>query len=83
MSTAAEFNAVVTHAYDSDYITVLFTENSHSSKLLGFVDRHLFHFYREILIHLFVYDLLYLADFLSCHRLEVVEVKSQIIVIDI
>ena len=81
MSASAELDAVIAHADNSYNISVLFSENSHGSELLGFVDRHFFHFDWKILIYLLVDDCLYLADLFSSHRLEVVEVESEVIVI--
>ena len=81
MCSAAELDAVVAHAYDSYDIAVLFTEDGHCAELLCLVDRHLFHLYRQILIDLLIYDILDLLDLLSSHRLEVVEVESEIVLV--
>ena len=77
MRASAELYAVAAHIYDTNDISVFFSEESHSSHLSGVLDAFLAYCYGEAFEYLFVYDVLNLLYFLGSHSGKVSEVKTE------
>ena len=74
--TAAEFCGEITHLDDTDFIAVLFAEQSHRTALLGFVNAHDGSIDSQTFADLLVDQVLDLFQFLGSHCLIVAEVKT-------
>ena len=77
MRTTAQLDRVAIFDH-TDFIAILFTEQSHSAQCFRFGNRHIAMLFQRIVgTDLFAHQLFHLTDFLVRHFLEVGEVKTQ------
>ena len=77
MRTTAQLDRVTVFNH-TDFITILFTEQSHGTQCFRFGNRHIAMFFQRIVgTDLFAHQLFHLTDFFVRHFLEVGEVKTQ------
>ena len=77
MCTTTEFDREITHTYNTYNVSVFFSEQSCSSRLLSLFDRHIFNYNRKILTDLLIYDIFNLLQFFCCHGREMCKVETQ------
>ena len=75
MRTAAQLLGKLSHLHNTHALAVLFTEKGHCAGLLGLLYTHYFRLNSQILRYLFIDNLLYLLQLLSCHRCGMGEIK--------
>ena len=67
MCASTKFLGEIVHGYDTYRLAILLTKESHRSGLLCFVNGHDIGTYRNSLVNLCIYDILYLLEFLCSH----------------
>ena len=77
MSTTAEFFGEIAHGYDTYFLVVFLTKQSHCSGFLCFFDIHDICMNCKTSLNFFVYQRLSLCDFFCCHSLEVSKVETE------
>ena len=77
------FLSVCLHLYYTNFVSIFFTKQRHSTCLLSILDRHLFCDNLQIFGNLFINDCLYFCNLFVCHRGEMCKVKAKTLCIHI
>ena len=77
MGTTAELFGEVSHGNDTYFVAVFLTEQSHRAGFLCFLSIHDVGYNRDLLLNLFIYQILNFFQFFRCHSLEVGKVETE------
>ena len=77
MCTTTELSWEISHGYNTYFLVVFLTKQSHCSGFLGFLNIHNVCHYRKSRLNFFVYKCFCLSDFFRCHCLKMCKVETK------